>query len=324
MITSGPYKDIRLELSGPKYISIRVQSELSDDHREAELTINFEIARPEAGAYITLDIRHPDMEIDTFAPTGLAVHCNAHQTVYERKVSIHLPVLWWPVGHGAQKLYAIRAQLHQSGRIVDTMRQQFGIRKVELIQYPLKSDEGTTFYFRINGRPIFCKGTNWVPPLSIYPRVTRELYRKWLDLALENNNNMIRVWGGGMYEDDAFYDYCDEKGIMIWHDMMFACGIYPLTDSFHDSVRREIAAQAKRLRNHPSIVLVCGDNEVYFMLDRQGKPYDPEETKDWKSYPERKLYFDTIPSVLEKEWPEIPYWPRYASPSSSPSPHHPH
>ena len=146
---------------------------------------------------------------------------------------------------------------------------------------------------------------------SIYPNITPALYQQWIDLALENNNNMIRVWGGGVYEGDAFYDYCDEKGILIWHDMMFACGIYPTTDSFHESVKKEITAQAKRLRSHPSMALYCGDNEFYFMADRQGKPYDPEETGDWKSYPERKLYFETIPDVLREVHPDVPYWPRY-------------
>ena len=157
-------------------------------------------------------------------------------TVYHLTFKLDNPELWWPVGHGKQPLYEATVQLEEGDNVLQSRRTRFGIRKVELVRRPLKSASGETFFLRINSRPIFCVGTNWIPCHSLPALATKELYDKNLKYAVDNNNNMIRIWGGGIYEHNAFYDYCDENGLMVWHDMMFACGIYPEDNWFHKSV----------------------------------------------------------------------------------------
>ena len=142
--------------------------------------------------------------------------------------------------------------------MLDKASRKFGIRSSEVIQKPLDGEPGTSFYFRINNVPIFAGGSNWIPADSFLPRLTTSSYRAWLQLLVEGGQNMIRVWGGGIYEDDAFYDLCDELGIMVWQDFMFACALYPKDPEFLRSVELEARENVKRLRNHPSIMLYAG------------------------------------------------------------------
>lgn len=311
MVTCGPWKDIRLELLSTKITDLYAQVEIHRDrgHTTATVRLSAELQDPASGCELSFSIESPKGGEELgFAPTSSST-TEANESHYEVARHIDNAKLWWPAGHGPQPLYTATVNLVSSGNVIHSKSVRFGLRKVELVQDPLQTDSGTTFYFRINDRPIFCVGTNWVPCHSLPAVIPNELYKKWIDLAVENNNNMIRIWGGGIYEHDFFYDYCDEKGIMLWHDMMFACGIYPMDDFFHTSCSEEITAQVKRLRNHPSITLWNGDNEVYFMLDRQGVPYDATETHDFKIYPQRKLYHETIPNALKPLSHDIPYWP---------------
>ena len=304
MVTCGPYKDIRLEAFTSKIQNIYAQIQVADDLGSAEVKITAEIDNPTDSSQLICRLHDSTSSLSQ----EQTVQLSPYQTSLTVSLKVTDPELWWPVGNGAQPLYTADLQLKHDHDTSDSKSTRFGIRRVELVQKSLK--EGKSFFFRINNKPIFCVGTNWVPSHSLPPCVTPELYKRWLDLALENNNNMIRVWGGGVYEDDAFYDYCDEKGIMLWHDFMFACGLYPTTPSFHSSVSQEISSQVKRLRNHPSITLWCGDNEHFMMLDRQpNTSYDPEQTKDFEVFPERILYFKTIPEVVTNLSPDIPYWP---------------
>ena len=301
MITCGPWKDVRLELSTARIADVYADVKLNEGCNLAEVDIVVE-AEGELGGLSSSATIHRGQN------SPITETC-----VAEKSTKIHFkldnPDLWWPAGHGEQPLYEAKVELTNGTEVVHTKTVKFGIRKVALVQRSLKSAEGTTFFFRINDRPIFCVGTNWIPCHSLPALATPDLYEKNLSYAIKNNNNMIRIWGGGIYEHDAFYEYCDKHGLMVWHDMMFACGIYPEDDWFHKSVSQELEAQIRRLRNHPSITLWNGDNEVFFMYDRQDVPYDASETKDWKLYKDRKLFFDTIPNVITKLSPEIPYWP---------------
>lgn len=161
---------------------------------------------------------------------------------------------WWPAGEGGQKLYPVNILVGEDETAVQT-----GFRSLEVITR--EDDAGLSMSFRINGRDIFCKGANWIPLDALPSRQTEDRYEYLLKSMVEANMNMVRIWGGGQYEQDIFYELCDRLGIMIWHDMMFACALYPTDGDFLSSVRTEVSYQVRRLKTHPSIVLWCGNNE---------------------------------------------------------------
>ncbi|XHH09831.1 MAG: glycoside hydrolase family 2 protein [Candidatus Bathyarchaeia archaeon] len=169
------------------------------------------------------------------------------------------PNLWWPRGTGEANLYDANVELWLGSENLDAVSVKVGIRKIELIEEP--DEEGKTFIFRINGQNVFCKGANWVPADSFLPKVNFEQYFKLLTLAADANFNMLRVWGGGIYEDDNFYGLCDELGIMVWQDFMYVCAGYPEEEWFLKEAEREAMEAVLRLRGHPSIVVWCGNNE---------------------------------------------------------------
>jgi len=171
------------------------------------------------------------------------------------------PKLWWPNGYGAPHLYDYSVTLLEGKKVLDEKSGRFGIREIELVEDPIGKDS-RSFRFRINGRDVFSRGANWVPLDSFSGTVKREKYAHMVRLANEMNFNMFRLWGGGIYEKDVFYDLCDEYGIMIWQDLMFACSDIPDDDvEWTMSVIPEIEYQVKRLRNHPCMVYWCGGNE---------------------------------------------------------------
>lgn len=181
-------------------------------------------------------------------------NCGAFEVKTTFKVA--KPELWWPNGLGAQKLYP--SSVTVDGR---TIARKVGLRTVELVREKDAEGDGESFYFKVNGKRIFAKGINWIPCEAHPSRRTPERIGHLLDLCAEANMNMIRVWGGGTYEQECFYDKCDERGLLVWQDMMFACGVYPDWQEFTDNVRAELNHQIRRLRVHPSIALWCGDNE---------------------------------------------------------------
>ncbi|KAF8073394.1 glycoside hydrolase [Lyophyllum atratum] len=212
--------------------------------------------------------------------------------------------LWWPVGYGEQNLYNVEANLvGPNEQVLDTQVKRVGFRSVELIQEPLaEADQygtGTTFLFEVNGVRIFVGGSNWIPADNFLTTITEERYRAWLTLLRDGNQNMVRIWGGGIYEPDIFYDICDELGILVWQDFQFACGVYPAHDAFVESVRKEAEENVKRLRHHPAIALFCGNNEDYQMILQWG------DTEDLLA---RILYEKVLPEVVAALTdPEIPY-----------------
>uniref|UniRef100_A0A8C2L0T4 Beta-mannosidase n=1 Tax=Cyprinus carpio TaxID=7962 RepID=A0A8C2L0T4_CYPCA len=165
--------------------------------------------------------------------------------------------LWWPFGHGEQFLYYLTIDVSLEGG--ETFNVAF--RTVELVQEPIPSSPGLSFYFRINGKPIFLKGSNWIPVHAFQDQVTTDMITILLRSAQKANMNALRVWGGGVYEQDIFYSLCDMYGIMIWQDFMFACALYPTEKDFIQTVREEVTQQVRRLKSHPSVVIWSGNNE---------------------------------------------------------------
>jgi beta-mannosidase len=225
-------------------------------------------------------------------------------------VAIRRPRLWWPNGLGAHPLYAFQARLMIAGRLIDQKNRRTGLRGLELRQQ--RDDSGKSFTFVINGVPVFAKGANWIPADSFPTRLTKDRYRDLLESARDTNMNMLRVWGGGIYESDDFYDLCDEMGILVWQDFMFGCSMYPGDQKFLDNVRQEAVDNVKRLRNHPSIVIWVGNNEIETAWKHWGwKEKLPASL--WDDY--LKLFHGVLPEVCAWLDPSRPYWP--SSPSSN-------
>ena len=208
----------------------------------------------------------------------------------EQSFVIKNPVLWWPAGMGEQHLYDI--SVSADGQ---KLEKKVGLRTVEV---------GENLAFKVNGKPVFAKGANWIPCDTDESKHTPDRYRELLVSARDANMNMIRLWGGGKFEPDAFYDICDSLGLMIWHDFMFACAMYPATPGFLGEVRAEITHQIKRLQSHPSIVLWCGDNEG---IDNYNKRIWKKNPELYKS--EYKTLVDLRGSLVADLDPERMYWP---------------
>ena len=214
------------------------------------------------------------------------------------------PALWWPNGLGAQPLYSFRARSLVNGRVTDERVARTGLRTMELRQQ--RDEAGETFMFVVNGVPVFAKGGNWIPADSFPSRTTREKYRYFIQSVRDSNMNMLRVWGGGIYEADDFYELCDEMGIMVWQDFMFACSMYPADQQFLESVRAEAIDNVKRLRNHPSVVLWAGNNEVEAAWMNWGWRQNLPASL-WDDY--KKIFHGVLQEVCATFDPSRPYWP---------------
>jgi beta-mannosidase len=213
-------------------------------------------------------------------------------------LSVQSPRLWWPTGMGQPTTYDLSIRVRQGDRELDQRLVRFGFRTVEIER---ETDTlGESFIFRINKRRVYCKGANWIPADSFPARIPPERYRQLLQMARDQNMNMIRVWGGGLYEPDVFYELCDELGLMVWQDFMFACAEYPNAAWFHDLVRREAECAVRRLRQHPSIVLWCGNNENHMGHDNWGWP---------EEFHGRPIYEEILPKICGELAPNTPYWP---------------
>lgn len=202
--------------------------------------------------------------------------------------------LWWPNGYGKQNLYKLVTHVQIHDYEMEDVK-KIGFRTIELIQDPL--DEGLTFYFRVNQLPIFAKGSNYIPG-SIFPELStkQETVLPLLTSVKEANMNMLRVWGGGMYESNLFYELADELGILIWQDFMFACNMYPTTEEFLNSVSKEIFQTVNRLKHHASIALWAGNNENEIAL--YGNWYGTGNKEIYKQ-DYIKLYVDLIKNMVE-------------------------
>jgi beta-mannosidase len=221
------------------------------------------------------------------------------------RVEVQKPMLWWPRGYGDPNLYKVTTQLLQNDKVLASREDTVGIRKVELIRTETTSIEKPgQFLFKVNGVPILVKGSNWVPADAFHSRDAAR-YEKILALVADLGCNMLRCWGGNVYEDDAFFDICDRNGIMVWQDFAMACAIYPQTPEFLEVMRQEAVSVVRKLKNHPSLALWSGDNEVDMFYLQSG--LDPAHNK---------ITREVLPQVVFQCDPYRPYLP--SSPYMSP------
>lgn len=234
---------------------------------------------------------------DSLYEQNIPITSSKKQTI---KFKIQDPKLWWPNGEGDQNLYLLQVKIiGGDGVVLDEVERKVGIRTIELI---LKDKEVSTFKFRINKRNIYCKGVNWIPADSFPPRVTDKKYSDLLSLAKQANINTVRVWGGGIYENDKFYNLCDELGLLVWQDFMFACGPYPENDDFIANVNEEVTQNVLRIQHHACLALWCGNNENEWI-------WFQEQKISYKEMPGYKIYHKLIPNILKKIDPNHQYWP---------------
>ena len=221
-------------------------------------------------------------------------------------IQILSPELWWPNSYGKQKLYDMPVSISDKNGVLDKETKKIGLRKVELITE--QDSLGESFYFKINNRPIFMKGANYIPQDNLQNRVTKNHYRNLLNDVKATNMNMLRVWGGGIYEEDIFYELCDSLGILVWQDFMFACAMYPSDSLFLGNVKQEAIDNVKRLRHHPSIALWCGNNENSEGWKRWGwqNEYD-EKQKNEISEGYKKIFQEILPTIVSEN-SQTTYW----------------
>jgi beta-mannosidase len=215
------------------------------------------------------------------------------------------PRLWWTHDLGEPFLYNVEIVLSEDGDELDRCTQPVGIRTIKLDQFPDPAEPGTRFFrFVLNDVPIFAKGANWIPADSFFGALTANRYEMLLTAARDANMNMLRIWGGGIYEQDVFYDLCDRLGLLIWQDFMFSCAMYPENNAdFVAEVEAEARYQVRRLRSHPCLALWCGNNENQWLHDRA----------NWEvavaRVPGALYYDDILPQVVAELDGQIPYWP---------------
>lgn len=231
---------------------------------------------------------------------------------YITNVEVKNPKLWWPHNIGNPYLYDIKVVARNGKQILDSVSVKHGIRQIQLVTE--QDSIGETFYFKVNGNALYAKGANYIPQHSFQNRVEEKDYKSLLDDVVDANMNMLRVWGGGIYENDNFYKLCDEKGILVWQDFMFACAMYPGDTAFLDNVEQEAIDNVKRLRKHPSIALWCGNNENSEGWNRwgwQSGRSEKEKEEIWNNY---LKVFDSILPQTVKKYADTDYWessPKY-------------
>ena len=226
-------------------------------------------------------------------------------------VEIPNPQLWWPSGYGSQPLYGVEIILKEGDTVLDQCSYKIGLRSIELHQEP--DQWGKEFTFYVNGVRLFAKGADWIPADSLPTRITKEHLEMLIKSAADANMNMLRVWGGGYYPEETFFDLCDQYGILVWQDFMFACGIYPADADFFENVRVEATEQIRRLRHRASLALWCGNNEMEQGWCDWGwnKPDDPLNQRLKDGYD--RMFHQMLPELLAFEDPDTSYWPSSAS-----------
>lgn len=308
-ITGSVWLDVG---DAPRLHAVTVLPALSDDRAQATLEVRAVIAASQASDAYELHVR--------IADTASARRERVTLAVGENRVAFHLsvanPRLWWPRGHGEQYLYTVETTLERAGAVVERRRHRTGIRQVRIMQDP-HPVEGRYCLIEINGRPIFCKGGNWVPPDMIPSRVTPEHLRALITLATGANFNFLRIWGGGVYAGHDLLDLCDDAGILVWHDLPFACTRYPSDDpAFLAEARTEITWAVREFGSHPALIVWCGNNE------QEEGAWDWGYDRTGKSLPDYALYHHAIPVIMNREdgtrpyWPSSPYSPDHQPPTS--------
>ena len=296
-VTSGIWKPVKLESWNKAKIKNASTRTIQIESSEAHMQTLVEVEVSEDGEF--------QMQI---AETTFVIDLKKGVNQVRHDFVLNEPRLWWANGYGKPNLYTQKIKLLQQGQLLDQTNDRYGVRTIELINEP--DSIGTSFYFVLNGQPVFIKGANYIPQDVFLPRVSDSKYDSLIISAKEANFNMLRVWGGGIYEKDVFYNSCDEYGIMVWQDFMFAGSLYPDNQSFKENIRLEVVENVKRLRSHPSIALWCGNNEIEVAWGNWGWQkqfgYSSEDSMEiWNNY--KSIFHDLIPSILQEHDPSRSY-----------------
>jgi beta-mannosidase len=301
----GIWKDARLE----GYTAAKLESvHLRQRHQfsgAVEVSVEAEIAQwDEMPLQLCLTLRDP-------AGKRFATTCTISGSTAKVAIEIVDPSLWWPNGYGEQSLYLANVTLRTADEtLLDAREYQLGLRTIELQQ--TSDDFGESFTFVVNGVPIFAKGANWIPADTFPTRITRDGLEQLLGDAASAHHNMIRVWGGGFYESEDFYDYCDRFGLLVWQDFIFSCSVYPLDDlAFVKNVRQEVLDNVSRIRHRASLALWCGNNEMDWGWESWG--WSDGALLPYRE-PYREFFYETLPAWLDNLDPDTAYW--YSSPTS--------
>ena len=247
-MTCGPWRPINLEVYESRVADLHTRVHVADSLKSAEVVAHVAVEGSATRVRFNISLDGNDVASET---TDVKDETSV-------TFAIQNPQLWYPVRYGKQPLYTITATLLDGDKEADSLYKRIGLRKAELVQDPLKDQPGTSFFFRVNNVPVFCGGSDWIPADNFIPRITKQKYYDWVKLIADGNQFMVRVWGGGIFEEQAFYDACDELGVLVWHDFMFGCGNYPVWPEMAKSIEREAAENVKLLRHHPSIVIWAG------------------------------------------------------------------
>ena len=296
LLTQGIPQDIYIECrDGGRLLYVNNLQE--HDVGNVAVTVRAFVDMPRAGkARLSIQLDGHSQSVQTELVAG--------ENRLDQTLSVENPRLWWPNGYGSQELYPLRVELESEGE-TDVVEQKIGIRKIELVT----DDDGAgqSFYFRVNGLAVFAKGANWIPTDSFQTRVTDESLAWELQSAAAAHHNMIRIWGGGLYESERFYRMCDQLGIMVWQECVFACGYYPVNPEFLEGVRLEVRHHVRRIAAHASLALWCGNNEIEQLFDR-GRPDFDTLLVEYD-----QLFIQTIMPIVNEEAPQTPFWPSSAS-----------
>ena len=329
----GIFRDVKLIA----YDTARIDSVyIRQIHSEDSVTLHFDITLESTNGNLAETSRtdiDPVLRLTAVLtdPAGFKREISAQEL--RKGIVISNPMLWWPHGYGAQPLYTVEVILSPAAgeaapitapgcdrasrpagpgcdrglEILDSRTLRIGLRTMTI--HREKDEWGEQFCHEVNGVRIFAMGADYVPEDNLLPRITAERTRRLLEQAVAANYNCIRVWGGGFYPSDAFYDSCDELGLIVWQDFMFACAVYHLTPEFEDSIRAEIRDNIRRIRHHASLGLLCGNNEMEMFVLQGEWVTRPSERTDYV-----RMYEHIIPRLVSKHSPATFYWP--ASPSS--------
>lgn len=292
---AGIWRDIcLLGINEARIDSVYITQHHENGTVDLELDVEADVICEDADLSYTVTLTAPDGTVTSYPDSP-------------ETISVENPQFWWPNGYGAQPLYTVRVDLSAGGEVVDTWEKRIGLRTMTM--HIEKDEYGESFAHEVNGVQIFAMGADYIPEDNIFSRINPQRTRKLLEQCAAANFNAVRVWGGGYYPDDWFYDACDELGLVVWQDMMFACAVYELTEDFEENIHQELIDNVKRLRHHASLGLWCGNNEMEMFVDQWQWVTTHKQKADYI-----KMYEYLFPKILKEYDPNTFYWP--ASPSS--------
>ena len=289
-VTSGIWRPVKLKGWNNAKISSFQTTTISIESSNANMQTTLEIHADKPGEYVVV--------FDSIKET-YDLEKGTNNIAYN--FTIKNPNLWWCNGMGEAFLYKHEIDLFYNKKHTSSIGYKYGVRTIELINE--KDSIGTSFYFKLNGKPVFMKGANYIPQDMFLPRVTRERYFNLIDQVKNANINMLRVWGGGVYEENLFYSLCDKNGILVWQDFMFAGSLYPSEPAFKENIKQEVIYNIKRLKFHPCIALWCGNNEIEVAWNNWGwqKQYgysSQDSTEIWNNY--KSIFEEMIPNLVQE------------------------